>query len=497
MSATDHDRPAPPQMTRRSAISRAQRAPAYDEVGVTGLRHYGGYVVEEWLARLVGPRGAKAYREMSDNDPVVGSVLFAIEMLARGVRWTVQPGGDARADELVESCMDDMSHTWADFISEAFSILPYGWAFHEIVYKRRQGPDAEVGSRYDDGMIGWRKLPIRAQETLDSWEFAEDDGLVAMNQMAFDGSRRTIPIEKALLFRTTTKRGNPEGRSVLRSAFVPWYRKKNIEEIEAIGTERDLAGLPTIAPPEGVDLTLETNAHLMAAAQDLVSTIRRDEDEGVVLPSSGWKLELLTTGGSRQIDTDKVVRRYDQRIATTVLADFILLAQDKVGSYALGSQKIDTFEKAMQAWLGSIAEVLNRYAIPRLLRLNGLSVVEPPKLVPGDVGEADLSVAGEFLGKLHEAGAPIDWTPDLMGALFKLAGLPEPEDGETRELSIDQLVAAANADLIKPDSRLEALLRSKANLPEAESEERPAVTPPTEDEPPEPESEEDADGPTD
>lgn len=422
-------------------VSRAQRSPAptFDELGTTGLRHYGGFVVEEWLTRLSGRRGVWVWREMADNDPVIGAILFAIEMLARGVEWTVEPGADPKAAELVEQCKDDLSGTWEDFISEAFSMLTYGWAFHEIVYKRRQGQDPGAGpdgqplpsSRYDDGLIGWRKLPVRAQETLEQWQFSNDGGIDALVQVAYDGVRRTIPMEKALLFRTSTKRNNPEGRAILRNGFIPWFRKKNIEEIEVIGIERDLAGLPTLSPPPDLDLSAPGNEDLRQAAQDLVTAVRRDEDEGILFLTDGWTFELVTTGGSRQLDTDAIIRRYDQRIATTVLADFILLAQDNVGSFALGKVKVDTFGQAMQAWLGSVAGVLNRYAIPRLLKLNGMAVTDPPQFVPGDVGELDLGVIGEFLQGLSLAGAPIDWSGDLMSTLFKLAGLPEPEEAPT------------------------------------------------------------------
>jgi hypothetical protein len=426
-------------MVQKAAGRRTTRAsgPAFDEIGTTGLRHYGGFVVEEWMAKLAGKRGAMAYREMADNDPVVGAILFAIEMLARGVEWNVEPGADPQAAELVQTCMDDMSHTWADFVSEVFTMLVYGWDLQEIVYKRRLGQDPGNGpddkplpsSRYEDGLIGWRKLVTRAQETLEQWVFAEDGGIEAMVQVAYDGVRRTVPMEKALLFRTTTKRNNPEGRSILRPAFIPQFRKKNIEEIEAIGVERDVAGIPVATPPDDFiwDETNPVSRAIIDAAKDMVTSIRRDEDEGVVLPP-GWKLELLSSGGSHALDTDKIIRRYDGRIAIVVLADFILMAQDKVGSYGLGKAKIDTFGQAMQAWLKSVAEVLNRYAIPRLLKLNGLPLQDPPQLVPGDVGELDLAQVGQFLQQMHLAGYEIDWAQPLLEQLFKLAGLTPPEE---------------------------------------------------------------------
>lgn len=419
-----------------------QRTDVFGEVGTTGLRHYGGYVVEEWLAELSGKRGAWAFREMADNDPIVGSFLFAIEMLARGVECTVEPGESDEDALFIEQCMDDMSHTWPDFIAEVMSMLPYGWDWHELVYKRRLGPEPkgtdEDGnplpvSKYDDGRIGWRKIPTRAQETLEHWEFAEDGGLDGMTQVAYDGVRRTIAIEKSLLFRTSTKRGNPEGRSVLRTGWTSYFYLKNLRSVEAIGIDRDVAGLPVLTPPEGIDLEAPENAHIKAAAQDLVTGIRKDEDAGVVLPSSLWKLELLKAAGGSQTDPDKTIRRYEQRLATTVLADFILLAQDSVGSFALGKVKVDTFGKAMQAWLTAIAEVMNRYAIPRLLRLNGRKVTDPPKIVFGEVGQIDADKLASFLQQLSLAGAPIPWSFDLIKALFEAAGLPEPDEQQVTE----------------------------------------------------------------
>jgi hypothetical protein len=39
-----------------------------------------------------------------------------------------------------------------------------------------------------------------------------------------------IPIEKSLLFRTSIAKGNPEGVSLLRTAYRSWYFKKRLEE---------------------------------------------------------------------------------------------------------------------------------------------------------------------------------------------------------------------------------------------------------------------------
>ena len=87
------------------------------------------------------------------------------------------------------------------------------------------------------------------------WEYDDEDNLIGMTQMPPPNfGLYTIPLEKAIHFRTRSRKGNPEGRSILRNAYRSWYFKKGIQEFEGIGIERDLAGIPMVTPPEGVDL---------------------------------------------------------------------------------------------------------------------------------------------------------------------------------------------------------------------------------------------------
>ena len=53
--------------------------PDLTELGTSGLRRSGGFVHEDFLNQLRGRRGFLVYREMADNDPVIGSILYAIE----------------------------------------------------------------------------------------------------------------------------------------------------------------------------------------------------------------------------------------------------------------------------------------------------------------------------------------------------------------------------------------------------------------------------------
>lgn len=438
------------------------------ELGATGLRHYSGFIDEEFLPALRGRRAIQVFTEMKENDPTVGAILFAVEMLMRHVEWRIEPGSDQPVDrelaDFVDSCRIDMAETWHDTLASILSFLPYGFSLHEEVYKRRDGfqpEDAERNSRFADGRIGWRKLPVRAQDTVHRWLFEPDtDELQGFVQLPPPSYRlRTVPMRKLLLFRTTAAKANPEGRSILRSAYRPWYFKRRIEEIEGIGIERDLAGLPEMGVP--AEILQETASPgkkaLLASIRKMLRDVRRDEREGIITPrafdrdgNALYEFKLTRAGGRRQFDTTSIVNRYDRQIASVVLADFILLGQQKVGSFALAESKTELFGFALGAWLDSVTEIFNRHAIPRLLLRNGIRVDKPPVLKHGEVETIDLGELSEFISKLAGAGMPLFPDDELENALRMQAGLPErdreTEDDEAARRARERLAEEGSGD---------------------------------------------------
>jgi hypothetical protein len=425
-----------------------------NSIGSTGLKQFGGYVSEEFLKELRGSNAARVYREMSDNDPTIGAIIFVISNLIKNMEWSVQAVDDSpeaeEAKDFVEEVMHDMSNSWVSMISEVCSMFTYGFAPLEIIWKRRLGPEHPNGegrSLYDDGKIGIRSLSLRAQNTIPRWEFDDADGSVlGMWQQPWSGGQVFIPIEKLLLFRTTDERGNPEGRSLLRTAYRPWYFKKRIEEIEAIGVERDLAGLPVAyVPGQYLDATADAQDKAVGAAfSKMVRSIKRDQQEGLVLPStrdaSGnlmFDIKLLSTAGSRQLNTTQIVDRYDKRIATSVMADFVFLGQGSVGSWALSSDKTALFATAIGAFTKLISDVFNRHLLPRLWKLNGLDFEYLPNVLPGDLEGADLTALGEFISKMTAAGAPMFPDTELENHLRKQAGLPPVPEDRDEMLAMD------------------------------------------------------------
>lgn len=414
------------------------------QIGTSGLNRMGGLLYEEWMPELQGERGRRKLREMYDNDPIIGAMMFVTEMLIRQVPWDIRPGDstpEGRQDAIfVEDCLNDMKDSWQNTLADILTCMHYGWSYHEIVYRRRL---TSLGSKYNDGRVGWENWAIRGQETLLQWEYADPadpEKLTGMTQLGPpDWEAHTIPMEKATLFRPTTRKRSPEGRSLLRNAYRSWVFAENLRTIEAIGAARDLNGVPlALVPPEILDP--ESDAKDKATLDHIKAVVRgvhRDEMEGIIWPMQYddlghpmFDFKLLSTNGTRLIDTDKIITRYEQRMAMTMVADFLMLGHDRVGSHAMMQNKSKLFMTGLEAVADMICEEANIGPIPMLLRLNGRRAINPPMMVHGDIERVDLETIGTYLKNLAGAGAVFDFgsNSDLNRYVLEQANLPAPPD---------------------------------------------------------------------
>ena len=250
-------------------VDEARKFDPMVELGATGINRVGTWratVEFDWQPELrTATQALKAFREIASNEPMAFAALQAIDLLLRQVEWRVEPYrpkrvdpnvGSATADverwkteaAFVEECMHDLDRPWSSVVSEALTMVPFGFSLLEIVHKVRKGPNFKrpaLSSEYADKKIGWAKFAPRAQESIWQWVYSEDGDLVAARQMAAsDFKERVIPMQKCLHFRTRSWRDSPYGLSCLRGAWIPAYYLKRLREIEGIGVERDLTGMP-------------------------------------------------------------------------------------------------------------------------------------------------------------------------------------------------------------------------------------------------------------
>ena len=435
-------------MPKRRAQEKLLKRDFLVEKGYTGLKLTTGRVWEDFDRSLRGLQAARMYEEMRRNDPVLGAVNNAIDLVLRGVRWSVasvseEPAAQEAAD-FVSSCMDDMSHSWNDLVSEILTFIPFGWAFFEVVYKERKGELADPASSFDDGGIGWRKIALRGQDSLDRWEMDEHGGIQGMWQRpdVYAGGvfiSAMVPIEKALLFRTKREKNNPEGYSFYRNAVRPYIIKKGLEDIETIGFNRDLTGIPVVKIPRG------GTDDDFAKAQDIVERIQADEQAGLVFEWLGpedfenWSFSLVgAPGGSKAADLNQAIQRVSGEISMVFLAQFLRQGQQRVGSYAMVKEFKDLFHLALSSLLDNIGETKNRFLLPPLMRLNGIPHELWPTLEHDPIAEADIQGLATFVSTLSQAGI-MTYSRDLENSLRRQADLPELAEAEAGSANEDAL----------------------------------------------------------
>ena len=138
-----------------------------------------------------------------------------------------------------------------------------------------------------------------------------------------------------MYYRTTSLNGDPRGRSILRNAYTSYEYLNNLQAIEAIAVERELAGIPVARIPAEY-LSGDASAAQVRFRLETYNRSLRDvkfnEQGYIILPSDTYPdkdgsptnqrlvdVELMASNGKRNIDIDPIVKRYQHDIARSML----------------------------------------------------------------------------------------------------------------------------------------------------------------------------------
>lgn len=403
---------------------------AQREQGTTGLTVFSGQVQEEFLRELRGREGAKRWDEMRKNSPIIGAMLYYHEMSVRKCSWNftnraAPKASDERVDFL-NYARQNMTQSWNDFISESLSCLAFGFSIFWTNYKRDK-----------NNALVWDTFSPRAQNTVYQWLMNYE------GQQAYDPNKRngeilgfiqqapptykmyTLLMERLIHFRTRVERNNPEGISLLRNAWVPYYYCKNLQSVEAIGYERDLNGMLVIHMPAGANMNEDDPNSDFSKASEVGRNVRNDE-QGSLLEPEGWEFKLLSAAGKGFADIGRTIERYESRMLMAMLSQFIMLGQNGVGSLALSKDTTSIATMIVDATADIIAETFTQQEIPRILRLNGY---DPTDIVleHSPAGDTDITAYADFLQKVQDR---ITWDASDELWLRQMAGMPEKTEQE-------------------------------------------------------------------
>lgn len=461
------------------ATRKAQVEKAFDEkperfrlgeAGYSGLNIFNGISNEELKKELTFPHSIKTYKQMSYHSTVNAAITLYHSLIAK-VDWRVVEPKDATEEEKnqterIREMMGDMEHSFSDFVKDALSNIVYGFSVHEKVYRRRL---TENGSMYNDGLIGWKKLPLRNQESIEKFIFSDDgneilgvkQNLSAIADVYTRYSRRLVkevvlPRSKYLHFRCGAHKGDPYGKSMLRDAYLAWRYLTALEEIEANGVARDLQGMPVLRiPPQymSADATPEQKA-IYEYYKNVLRNIQVNSQSGLILPQAFdpdvkeplFDVELLSTEGKKNFDTTKVKEYYKNLILTSMFADVLTLGQGEGGSFALGQLKNSLTGSAAENMVRSICDVINQDLIRQTYTLNGWNPARACKLDYENLENVDLESLSKAVQRFASVSA-LELDRAALNRIRESIGVDSlPDDEEPREEYLPEKPSSRSGD---------------------------------------------------
>lgn len=390
--------------------------------------------------------------DMAESSPTTSSFLWTVRQVANQSKWRFNGkiDNDPRTEFLNGVFFRDMNKSWNGFLTCAMTMIIHGYSIFEIVHKLRMGQNKEkkLRSIYNDGKVGLRTIGFRPQSTIWKLKFDEDNELESIEQQ-ISKAKVHITANNLLMFRTSEDK--KDGRSVLRGAYSAYFRQQIIEYLESIGIERDLAGFPVIQllpenDPPDIFAETDTAKKLRIRLQEIVTTVRRDQNEGAVMPA--WaELKLVSSQGGRSLDIKASLERYDVRILQALMADFLQLGVSTAsGSYALGASRQSLFYVAIKGFMDIIADKINIQLVPDILALNNMKTDDHPVLAVSELEPRNLGVLGSFIESLANAGIPAKPTKQLQSQLSDATKVNIEFDAERIKKDRENETTASNKD---------------------------------------------------
>lgn len=399
------------------------------EQGFIGMPTMNGRILAETNQAFQYPYFHKTVNEIRHN-PTVGAAMNVYRMMMSRVNWKVEPpeGADDTSKErarLVATMQGDMEHSWRAFIEEVVPYLEYGFDIHEKVLRRRLHRN---GSKYNDGLVGIKKLAPRNQDTIERWVFSDDGSdLVGVeqsinnveNSFRFQNRKNEnglipLPREKFLLFTASGNRGNPQGHSIYKAIYLAYKVLSLLQEQEMVALAKDVQGIMKIGiPPKYLSPDASPEDQAVAQAfQGIIDNYNAGTQRGLLVPNmmddngnALFTYELMEAKGTAKYDMEAIITRLQTDILSALNVDILKLGQSGTGSFSLAESKSSVLAIAIDYRLREIAEVLNTDLMRTIYEANGWSCENMAKFVYEDVEDVDMETLGKFIQQVFSVGA--------------------------------------------------------------------------------------------
>jgi hypothetical protein len=451
-----------------------------ESIGSNGVATVGGFVIsDERLPKLTGQAKYRTFMELlHDHTMVASAVRLFLNLLAKA-QWQVTPAADMpegqssdkakQIAETVEQIMNGHKTTWRRIVRRSAMYKFYGFSLQEWILGKRE-----------DGVIGMYDVSNRPQSTIVRWDIDDAGDVVGVWQQLPDMKEVYLPRDRLIYMVDDSLTDGPEGVGLLRHVVRAGWRLKAFEQLEEVGYETDLRGVPIGYGPweeikQGVKNGSLTAAQANSARKPLLDFVKghlRNKEMGLLLDSSvytgagdsqtpsgtrKWAAETVRGEGMSFDAMAKAIGRLNAEIARALGAEHILLGSDGSGSLALGKSKAGTFYLTVTSTQYELVEGLESDWLAPVCIANGWPQELWPSLAVEEVRDEDIEEITTALERLSRAGAMLTRDDPAVGEVLSMLGLsPLAEDADLqlggnepdpdKAMEVDEATANATAD---------------------------------------------------
>lgn len=473
-------------------IEKARPIPT-GTIGSSKLSSYEGMSAGETLwgdrdalsLNLVGSiRWDTFERMIRDISIIAAGVRLIVNLIANAV-WTVNPPenedgeappGAQEIADLAYEILFDMTSSWSTVVKKTAAFRFMGFAVLEWTAKKRP-----------DGAIGLLDIEHRPQRTITRWKRDDSGTVLSVYQRIVGKAEVELPRSKIVYAVDDTFTDHPEGLGLLRHLAGASERLRTLLELEEVGFETDLRGIPIARAPlgelqkevresgdEGSDDRKKAESRrqsMLRPFREFIEKHVRNKKTGMLIPSDTylaqgtgndtqtvssvpkWAIELLNGEASSFEAIANAIKEMKEDLARILGVEHLLLGSDGAGSLALARSKIGTFNQTVTSLLLDLVEIYDRDVIAPLAELNGWPDELCPQMGVNEISDRDLEQIIDALSKLASAGAPVLPNDPAVGEAYDLMGFTRPPERSANEL--DASLNPRRKDAANPDKPLE------------------------------------------
>jgi len=429
--------------TGREGLQPASPVADTEVYGWGGITVSGGLLGSlEWNPELRGLEGLKTLRQMLYSDPMVGAVQRAKVLPLLSAAWSFEPADDSsEAGDMADFCnaalMQGMDVTWHQWLEEALDVEGYGFYDFEMIWDTSSGTEVKLESlaarpplHVEEVLAGADGSFAGIRQVLNSTGMGQGQvygtAFENLDVNSLSGQRVgviDIPATK-LLHLVRSRRGNDHrGVSGYRTAYKPWFIKKELEVIAAIGYERRANGVDVAKVMPDSDNGTVSQERVDAVFEQLLGLHSREHQAFVEVPGLEYRIEGLSGG---TLDPQEFLAYLDTSIARASLAEFLAMGQGE-GARSVAEDKSSFFLQALVGMGRVITDGVNRQLVPDLMRFNFPDA--PSELYPtlrhDRLDRRQVSEVTAAVGQIVDADLMGPITDDVRNAMRSLVELPE------------------------------------------------------------------------